>query len=188
MIVVRPSKNVLTQEYKIGHRAYDMDDYPDPHCYCCDDGKVIGAVGYYTMHWLQGQPLDPTPNSLTTEDFGNFIKLKHSWGYSIYAHLQSFQTSAVLDEQFTRGQVLPVLIGNTGNSTGSHLHFEARDLTENRIEVQFEQGGDMHDPVRNTYFQWISHLIGDGRPYEQNNQEYEKRLLEIVNKILTNRK
>ena len=48
-------------------------------------------------------------------------------------------------------------------------------------------GTSMHDPVRNTYFQWLSHLIGDGRPYEQNDQEYEKRLLEIVNKILTNR-
>ena len=50
-----------------------------------------------------------------------------------------------------------------------------------------KKGVSMHDPVRNTYFQWISHLIGDGRPYEQNDQEYEKRLLEIVNKILTNR-
>ena len=51
-----------------------------------------------------------------------------------------------------------------------------------------KRGASMHDPVRNTYFQWLSHLIGDGRPYEQNDQEYEKRLLEIVNKILTNRK
>ena len=55
--------------------------------------------------------------------FGHYIKLKHDWGQSLYAHLH---TAGVLHGDFvTEGQVI-ALSGNTGNSTGPHLHFAIR--------------------------------------------------------------
>lgn len=61
--------------------------------------------------------------------YGLYVKLAHTWGESLYAHL-SKQTIAVGDTAAT-GQ--PVgLSGNTGNSTGAHLHFSIRINPYNR--------------------------------------------------------
>lgn len=58
--------------------------------------------------------------------FGNFLVLKHSFGFSTsYAHLKAFK---VKKGQFvSKGDVI-AQCGNSGNSTGSHLHYETRFL------------------------------------------------------------
>jgi len=54
-------------------------------------------------------------------DFGNHIVLSHGNGYeTIFAHLQKRLVKK--GEKVQRGQVIG-LIGNTGRSTGSHLHY-----------------------------------------------------------------
>jgi murein DD-endopeptidase MepM/ murein hydrolase activator NlpD len=55
--------------------------------------------------------------------FGNFILLQHDWGESLYAHLETVHVQ--------RGQTVGAgavigLSGNTGASTGPHLHFSIR--------------------------------------------------------------
>jgi hypothetical protein len=55
--------------------------------------------------------------------FGKFIKLQHCWGQSLYAHLNEFRV--VLNQPVQQGQVI-ALSGNTGFSTGPHLHFGMR--------------------------------------------------------------
>jgi hypothetical protein len=55
--------------------------------------------------------------------FGNYILLRHSWGESIYAHLDSLGVTA--GQVVARGQYIGVS-DNSGGSTGAHLHFAIR--------------------------------------------------------------
>jgi len=68
------------------------------------------------------------------EGYGLYVKLQHDWGESIYAHLSHVHSP--LGGVFTYGQVLG-LSGNTGNSTGPHLHFGIR------VTPYFRQDGWM---------------------------------------------
>lgn len=64
-----------------------------------------------------------TTQSMTTS-YGNHIIIDHGNGvYSLYAHLSEFRVSQ--NETVVQGQTI-ALSGNTGNSTGPHLHFEIR--------------------------------------------------------------
>ena len=54
--------------------------------------------------------------------FGNYIIIKHNHGmYTRYAHLNSFRVKK--GQQVDQGQIIGT-IGNTGISTGPHLHYE----------------------------------------------------------------
>lgn len=58
--------------------------------------------------------------------FGNFLTVRHSFGFmSSYAHLQRFK---VRSGQFVSKGDLIATCGNSGNSTGPHLHYEVRFL------------------------------------------------------------
>ena len=74
-----------------------------------------------------GDPVVATANGqVVTIDFcpgfGNFIVLRHLHGYyTRYAHLHSFRVR--IGQHVRQGEVIG-LIGNTGLSTGPHLHYE----------------------------------------------------------------
>ncbi|KAA0445160.1 MAG: peptidoglycan DD-metalloendopeptidase family protein [Candidatus Thioglobus sp.] len=57
---------------------------------------------------------------------GNAIYLKHGANYvSVYAHLLRFARGLRVGKKVKKGQVIG-LVGSTGRSTGSHLHYELR--------------------------------------------------------------
>jgi murein DD-endopeptidase MepM/ murein hydrolase activator NlpD len=62
---------------------------------------------------------------------GNLIRINHASGYQTrYAHLDS---SLVRGGDFvTKGQII-ALMGNSGSSTGNHLHYEVLDLRSGNI-------------------------------------------------------
>ncbi|NDV66440.1 M23 family metallopeptidase [Bacteroides sp. 224] len=54
--------------------------------------------------------------------YGNTIEIDHGFGYrTLYAHLQDFRTT--VGKKVMRGEVIGG-VGNTGKSTGPHLHYE----------------------------------------------------------------
>lgn len=94
----------------------------DRNIYSCDAG-VVDKIG-----------IDPS-------GYGNYIKLKHSWGFSLYAHLMvkpdfpanlEIPAGTIIGEMGFTGNVRP-----TGPA-GTHLHFETRDLNNKCFEPKFE--------------------------------------------------
>lgn len=60
----------------------------------------------------------------TKPGFGNFVQIDHGYGVeTIYAHAKT--VSAQKGQRVKRGDLLAT-VGNTGNSTGPHLHYEIR--------------------------------------------------------------
>lgn len=54
--------------------------------------------------------------------YGNYIVIRHGYGYqTLYAHLARFEVKP--GQKVKRGQIIGRL-GNTGKSTGPHLHYE----------------------------------------------------------------
>ncbi len=56
--------------------------------------------------------------------YGNFVKIRHNSDYSTgYGHMKSFAKGIRSGVRVKQGQVIGY-VGNTGRSTGPHLHFE----------------------------------------------------------------
>jgi murein DD-endopeptidase MepM/ murein hydrolase activator NlpD len=80
-------------------------------------------------------------------DFGNYVIIRHKHGYyTRYAHMQSFRTS--VGQRVQQGEVIGY-IGNTGITTGPHLHYE--------VHI----GSDVVDPYR--YITIRSSMARQGR-------------------------
>lgn len=130
--MTRPSNNSVTQGYSDAHKAYDFSGRGDLNVYACASGYVEQSVNLYVNSWSSKPPL-------TTRDYGNYIKLKHDDGtFSLYAHLKKDSLLAK-GVRVNEGQVI-AQIGNTGNSTGAHLHFEYRNSKNINIKPVFSEG------------------------------------------------
>jgi len=63
-------------------------------------------------------------SSYEKNGFGNFVILRHGNGYeTVFGHLS--KRLVKVGEKIQRGQVIG-LMGNSGRSTGPHLHYEVR--------------------------------------------------------------
>ena len=110
-------------------------------------GQNIHPIhGQYYIHrgidistYRYGDPIIATADGqvVTAEysyDYGNYIIIRHKHGYyTRYAHLQQFR--ATVGQRVQQGEIIGY-IGNTGISTGPHLHYE--------VQV----GSDVVDPYR----------------------------------------
>jgi len=136
--MTKPSNNIITQGYSSNHPGLDYSGKGDPNVYATKDGLITISRDNYKTNWLQGKEGDPTPWGLTTEDYGNFLKIQHDDNTSsISAHLKH-GTPLKVGTRVSEGQKIAE-IGNTGNSTGPHLHFELRDKNNKNIKLEFQE-------------------------------------------------
>jgi murein DD-endopeptidase MepM/ murein hydrolase activator NlpD len=117
-------------------------------------------TGQYYIHkgidlstYRQGDPIVATADGqvVTMENdvngFGYYIIIKHKHGfYTRYAHMQSFRVK--VGQRVQQGEVIGY-IGNTGLSTGPHVHYE--------VHI----GSDVVDPYK--YLNIRSSNTGTGR-------------------------
>jgi len=95
---------VITQANH-GYNAVDIDGETGDPIYASAAGTVIVAKG---SGWNGG--------------YGNYVVIEHGGGaQTLYAHM----SSVVASGSVSKGDVIGY-VGNTGKSTGSHLHFEVR--------------------------------------------------------------
>jgi peptidoglycan hydrolase-like protein with peptidoglycan-binding domain len=91
-----------------GQRLHSGIDFPVPF------GTRVGAAGVGVTEFV-GQ---------NQGGYGNLVVIRHRLGFTTwYAHLSSITTSV---GESVNGGTRIGYVGSTGNSTGPHLHFEAR--------------------------------------------------------------
>jgi murein DD-endopeptidase MepM/ murein hydrolase activator NlpD len=100
-----------------------------PGCYHTHQGASSEAIDYSMVEdtpilaaahgWVQW-------HGWATGGWGNLLRIEHWDGHvSWYAHLNSFR-EYMANGQYVRHGCLQAYSGNTGASTGPHLHFEVR--------------------------------------------------------------
>ena len=112
-------------------------------------GAEVHAVADGTVVFVRDGMPEDTPNEPPTTlhgpmDYGgNEVVLEIAPGvYAFYAHLQPGSIRVQVGETVTTGQVLG-LLGNTGNSSAPHLHFQLADgpdvLTANSLPFVIDE-------------------------------------------------
>lgn len=117
--VLKTKGNLITQHYaNKGHNGVDLvgAGHTTDTIVAHSEGKVVFVQ--------TGQKNNLRAPSGTNATYGNCVKIKHSNGYcTLYAHLSKVYVS--LGQQVSKGQDIGYM-GDTGRSSGAHLHFEVR--------------------------------------------------------------
>ncbi len=99
-----------------------------------DFGGTIGDNIYVTGNGV-------VKTSSTSKSFGEFIVIDHGHGFAtLYAHLSKRLVQR--GDKVSRGQVIG-LLGNTGRSTGPHLHYEIHRNNKTIDPMKFLQAGNI---------------------------------------------
>jgi murein DD-endopeptidase MepM/ murein hydrolase activator NlpD len=109
----------------------------------CPDVRVASGFGMRTHPLLQvlrphtgvdwacaaGTPIMAAGNGVIEEagrrgEYGNYLRIRHANGYkTIYGHMAHFAPGAGNGVKVRQGQIIGY-VGNTGFSSGAHVHFE----------------------------------------------------------------
>ena len=123
------------------HGALDIANSGDINVIASKAGTVI-----YPTDTSQTQYAN-TANSSDGGGYGNYVIIEHSDGtYTLYAHMRPNSITVLAGDDVAQGQVIGMM-GNSGNSTGQHLHFEIRvggSSSSNKVDP--EDYVSMDDP------------------------------------------
>ena len=102
-----PTSGRISQRFYWYHRAVDIANANNPVIVASQGGTVTSSG------WNAG-------------GYGNYVVVNHGNGYStLYAHMLNNSIVVTAGQVVSQGQKLGTM-GNTGRSTGTHLHFEIR--------------------------------------------------------------
>ena len=81
---------------------------------------LVAPTGTPVLAAASGTVVGAAPNA----GYGNWIRIEHAQNLAtVYGHLSAFGPGVSAGAKVQRGQVIG-FVGNTGRSTGAHLHFE----------------------------------------------------------------
>lgn len=125
-------------QFREFHTGTDMPSKMGSPVYATADG----VVEFANLGWNGG--------------YGNIVKINHSFGFkTYYAHLDSIAVER--GEFIKKGQVI-AYSGNSGNSSGPHLHYEVRFLgshinSKNFMDWNMGNFGKIFDKEKNVAWQ-----------------------------------
>ena len=101
------------------------DSIEDLPVIACNDGKVVGIITDDENFKLLNEDILSNELPGNIRAFGNAVIISHDDDsyYSLYAHMKRDSIKVKLGDEVLRGDEIG-LVGNTGNSTAPHLHFE----------------------------------------------------------------
>ena len=100
-----PTSGYISQKFYWYHQAVDIANRSNPDIVASQGGTVV------TAGWNAG-------------GYGNYVVVDHGNGYkTLYAHMVNNSVVVKAGQRVNQGQKLGVM-GSTGRSTGTHLHFE----------------------------------------------------------------
>ena len=169
--VINRSSKRITQKYKpLTHKGVDLGWSKNE-----EDNKVY-ANCYGNVYEIQ-DGLDNIKGAKGVKSWGNYVYIKHPNGmFTRYAHLQKgipVKKGQIVDENTVIG-----IMGNSGNSTARHLHFEVAKgySSSKRINpepylkkpVYFESKADKYWVYDNKKNKWLSKVSIGSNDYAGN--------------------
>jgi murein DD-endopeptidase MepM/ murein hydrolase activator NlpD len=110
-----PTSGHISQKYYWYHQAVDIANPSNPPIVAAAGGTVI------TAGWNGG-------------GYGNYVIVDHGNGFqTLYGHMLNNSMRVKAGDRVSQGQQLG-LMGSTGRSTGTHLHFEIRLSAGGKID------------------------------------------------------
>lgn len=158
--LIYPVKYVgVTQGFKTSHKAIDMGwstSYGGPNHNIISPGD--GVVTYVKKDYNRTDK-----NSLS---YGNYVKIDHGGGIvTLLAHMKYNSIVVKVGDKVKRGDLIGVM-GNTGYSKGTHLHYE---VIINKEKVE---------PFKYTYAT-NEHIVGSGTKSKYNILYLEEDIKEM---------
>ena len=173
--VLQKGKCEVSQKYKgKSHKGIDLvgAGYTLDYVVAHSEGTVVGVVANCNRN-----------TSRTGERiYGNYVKIKHDNGmYTLYAHLKYGSVTVKNGQRVTKGQVIGYM-GNTGYSSGAHLHFEVRGTNDVYTDPTNYVSADLPQPtpqpstykVGTTYTTQVILKVRSGAGVNNDQVPYEK--------------
>ncbi|MGD2252223.1 MAG: M23 family metallopeptidase [Anaerolineales bacterium] len=158
--ILSGSVNWPNQEYRYGSTYYGQMNIHAGVDMSADPGTPVYAAGSGEVVWSGWGLFQATVDY--DDPYGCAVSIRHDFGYqgqmlyTVYAHLES---SAVWPGQIVSAGELIGFVGDTGNTTGAHLHFEVRVGSNGYYDtrnpelwlVPFEGYGVLAGRIENSY-------------------------------------
>lgn len=171
--VLKKGKCIVTQKYKgTTHGGIDLvgEGYTLDDVVAHSAGEVVSVVSNINYNtYKSGQKI-----------YGNYIKIKHDNGmYTIYAHLK-YGSIKVKNGQRVSKDTIIAYMGNTGYSTGAHLHFEVRDVNNASIDPTNYLSSDLPSAnttkytVGKTYTLQVNLKVREGAGTDKKQKKYSQ--------------
>jgi murein DD-endopeptidase MepM/ murein hydrolase activator NlpD len=119
--LIMPARGSFTRCIEYSHNGCDIANNSNPPIYAAGSG-VVSDVYIYSV-W----------------GYGNAVVIDHGGGLkTLYAHMLDGSISVSKGQAVVQGQVIGTM-GSTGNSTGTHLHFEVKQNGVNQNPLAYIQ-------------------------------------------------